>query len=78
MRMIKRLFQSVRGLFLSGTYGIFRWMGTYKIIFFFWILKTIQVLYEQNKSIETIQRHESDAVVASMSMDEILVNESFL
>ena len=42
------------------------------------ILTITSMLYEQNKSIETIQRHESDAVVASMSMDEILVNESFL
>ena len=40
--------------------------------------KITGVLYEQNKLNETIQRHKSDTVVASMPIDEMRINIWFI
>ena len=40
--------------------------------------KIIGVLYEQNKSNETIQRYESDAAINAMPMDEMPIDIWFI
>ena len=41
-------------------------------------VEIIGVLYEQNKSNETMQRHESDTTIDLVSIDEILIDLWFI